>query len=96
MTVVLQVEPTWGTTETVTALYGIPRSRLLALAKAGFIRARKLSPNSRSATIVYRMADVKDWLENEAPQPRVQAFEPRRGAAADAAKDKAEKLKTES
>ena len=93
MTVVLQVEPTWGTTETVTALYGIPRSRLLALAKAGFIRARKLSPDSRSATIVYRTADVKDWLEKEAPQPRVQAFEPRRGAAADAAQDKAEKLK---
>lgn len=77
MTVVLQFEPVWGTAESVTALYGIPRRRLLDLAKSGHIRARKLSPDSRSATIVFRTADVKDWLENEAPTPRAQAFEPR-------------------
>ncbi len=87
MTVVLQVEPLWGTAETVTALYGIPRGRLLGLAKSGHIRARKLSPDSRSATIVYRTADVKDWLDNEAPPPRAQAFEPRRGARAEAAQE---------
>ena len=77
MTVVLQLEPVWGTAESVTALYGIPRRRLLDLAKSGHIRARKLSPDSRSATIVFRTADVKDWLDNEAPTPRAQAFEPR-------------------
>lgn len=77
MTVVLQVEPLWGTAESVTALYGIPRRRLLDLAKGGHIRARKLSPDSRSATIVFRTADVKEWLENDAPKPRAEAFEPR-------------------
>lgn len=77
MTVVLQFEPVWGTAESVTALYGIPRRRLLDLAKSGHIRARKLSPDSRSATIVFRTADVRDWLDNEAPTPRTQAFEPR-------------------
>ena len=82
MTVVLQMEPLWGNAATVAALYGIPRNRLLELAKSGHIRARKLSPDSRSATIVFRTADVKDWLENEAPAPRAEAFEPRRGAGA--------------
>ena len=76
MTVVLQMEPLWGTAATVTALYGIPRNRLLELAKSGHIRARKLSPDSRSATIVFRTADVKDWLENEAAKPRQEAFAP--------------------
>lgn len=85
MTVVLQFEPVWGTAESVTALYGIPRRRLLELAKAGHIRARKLSPDSRTATIVFRTSDVKDWLDNEAPTPRAQAFEPRHvGKRADA------------
>ena len=77
MTVVIQMEPVWGTAESVTALYGIPRRRLLDLAKSGHIRARKLSPDSRSAPIVFRTADVRDWLDNEAPTPRTQAFEPR-------------------
>ena len=76
MTVVLQMEPIWGNAASVTALYGIPRRRLLELAKSGHIRARKLSPDSRSATIVFRTADVKDWLENEAAKPRQEAFEP--------------------
>ncbi len=76
MTVVLQMEPLWGTADSVTALYGIPRHRLLELARCGHIRARKLSPESRSATIVYKTADVKEWLENEAPVPRAEAFPP--------------------
>ena len=66
MNVILQMEPLWGTSECVTALYGIQRRRLLDLARAGHIRARKLSPDSRSSTIVFRTSDVKDWLENEA------------------------------
>lgn len=74
ITLVLQMEPLWGTAETMTALYGIPRRRLLELARTNHIRARKLSPESRSATVVYRTADVKDWLENEAPTPRAEAF----------------------
>lgn len=78
MNVILQMEPLWGTSESVTALYGIPRRRLLDLARAGHIRARKLSPDSRSSTIVFRTADVKEWLENEAPAPRAEAFKPRR------------------
>lgn len=77
MTVVLQMEPVWGNAASVTALYGIPRRRLLELAKSGHIRARKLSPDSRSATTVFRTADVRDWLENEAAKPRLEAFEPR-------------------
>lgn len=82
MNVILQMEPLWGTSESVTALYGIPRRRLLDLARTGHIRARKLSPDSRSSTIVFRTADVKDWLENEAPKPRTESFEPTRGARA--------------
>lgn len=78
MNVILQMEPLWGTSESVSALYGIPRRRLLDLARAGHIRARKLSPDSRSSTIVFRTADVKEWLENEAPKPRAEAFTPRR------------------
>lgn len=82
ITVVLQMEPLWGTAESVTALYGIPKRRLFELARTGHIRARKLSPNSRTSTVVFRTSDVKDWLENEAPTPRAEAFEPRRGAGA--------------
>ncbi|HNX35160.1 MAG TPA: hypothetical protein PKM57_11065 [Kiritimatiellia bacterium] len=80
MNVILQMEPLWGTAESVTALFGIPRRRLLELARTGHIRARKLSPESRSSTIVFRTADVKEWLENEAPKPRAEFFEPTRGA----------------
>lgn len=76
MIIVLQIEPVWGTADSVTALYGIPRHRLLELARCGHIRARKLSPESRSATILFRTADVGDWLENDAPRPRAEAFPP--------------------
>ena len=82
VTVVLQVEPLWGTAESVTALYGIPQRWLFELARTGHIRARKMSPDSRTSTIVFRTADVKDWLENEAPVPRTRAFAPRRGKRA--------------
>jgi len=82
MTVVLQCEPLWGSAAVIAALFGLPRGRLLALAKAGHIRARKLDPDSRTAAIVYRTADVKEWLENVAPQPRAEPFEARRGARA--------------
>lgn len=75
MTVVLQVEPVWGTADSVIALYGVPRQRLLALARAGTIRARKMDPDSRSATIVFRLQDVREWLEKEAPTPRVEPFQ---------------------
>ncbi len=81
-TVLLQMEPLWGTAECATALYGIPQRRLFELARTGHIRARKMSPDSRTSTIVFRMADVKDWLENEAPVPRARAFLPRRGKRA--------------
>jgi len=83
MTVVLQIEPVWGTSESVAALYGIPRQRLLALARAGTIRARKMDPESRSASIVFRLQDVREWLEQEAPSPRVEPFA--NGRAADGA-----------
>ena len=79
MTVILQVEPIWGTAPIVSALYGVTRGKLLELGKAGLVRARKENPNSRSSRIVFRCADVRDWLENEAPTPRAEAFEPRRG-----------------
>ena len=75
MTVVLNIEPVWGTADSVIALYGIPRQRLLALARAGTIRARKMDPDSRSASIVFRVQDVREWLEQEAPTPRVEPFE---------------------
>ncbi len=77
MTVVLQMEPLWANAASMAALYGVPRRRLLELAKAGTIRARKMAPDSRSSTTVYRTADVRDWLENEAAKPRLAAFEPR-------------------
>lgn len=76
MQVVLHMEPLWGNAASVMALYGVPRRRLLELAKAGTIRARKMDPDSRTSTIVFRTADVKDWLENEAAKPRLEAFEP--------------------
>lgn len=75
MTVVLQIEPIWGNAASVMALYGVPRRRLLELAKAGTIRARKMDPESRTSAIVFRMADIKDWLENEAAKPRLEPFE---------------------
>lgn len=80
MTVVLNIEPVWGTADSVIALYGIPRQRLLALARAGTIRARKMDPESRSASIVFRLQDVREWLEQEAPTPRVQPFDDNRTA----------------
>ncbi len=74
MTIVLKMEPVWGTAQSVAALYGVPRRRLLSLAKAGTIRARKMSPDSRSSSTVFRMQDVREWLEQEAPSPRARMF----------------------
>ena len=74
MNIVLHMEPVWGTAQSVAALYGVPRRRLLSLAKAGTIRARKMSPDSRSSSTVFRMQDVRDWLEQEAPSPRARMF----------------------
>ena len=74
MTIVLKMEPVWGTAQSVAALYGVPRRRLLSLAKAGTIRARKMSPDSRSSSTVFRMQDVREWLEQEAPAPRARLF----------------------
>ncbi len=74
MTIVLKMEPVWGTAQSVAALYGVPRRRLLSLAKAGTIRARKMSPDSRSSSTVFRMEDVREWLEQEAPTPRARMF----------------------
>ena len=87
MTIVLKMEPVWGTADSVIALYGIPRQRLLALARAGTIRARKMDPDSRTASIVFRLQDVKEWLEQEAPTPRVEPFE-EGGTAEDAVSKK--------
>jgi hypothetical protein len=78
MTVNLQCEPIWGTAPTVAALYGLTAGKLRELAKSGHVRARKENPDSRSSRIVFRCADVGDWLENEAKPPRAQAFEARR------------------
>jgi hypothetical protein len=78
MTVILQFEPIWGTAVTVMALYGVPRKRLLELAKENTVRARKMKPESRTSTLVYKLCDVREWLDNEAPTPRAEAFEPRR------------------
>ena len=79
MIIVLKMEPVWGTAQSVAALYGVPRRRLLSLAKAGTIRARKMSPDSRTSSTVFRMQDVRDWLEQDAPAPRARMF--RRGLA---------------
>ena len=79
MIVVFHCEPVWGTLECIMGLFGLTRGKVIELAKSGTIRARKEKPDSRSARVVYRCADVKDWLDNEAPAPRAEAFEPRRG-----------------
>jgi hypothetical protein len=71
----------WGSAPTISALFGLPRGRLLTLAKQGHIRARKLDPAKRTSATVYKVGDVKDWLENEAPSPRAEPFEARRRAA---------------
>ncbi len=87
MTVVIQMEPLWGTAECVTALYGLPRNRLLELARAGAIRARKPVPESRSSVVVFCTADVRQWLENEAPAPLPSSLPLPRGPAVPSAGD---------
>ncbi len=89
MNIVIQTVPVWGTSPIVRALYGMPEQKLRELVRAGHVRARKLDPDSRSSRVVYRCADVGEWLETEAPAPRAQPFEARRvagGATAGAVK----------
>lgn len=86
MTVVLNLEPIYGTAPTVIALYGITRGKLLELAKTGFVRAVKENPDSRSSRIVFRCSDVLEWMEQNGQRPRAEAFEPRHGLAAEAAR----------
>jgi len=70
--------PIWGRASVVVACYGITRSKVFALAKSGHIRARKEDPDCRSSRIVFRLSDVGDWLEKEAPSPRSMPFKSRR------------------
>ena len=71
--------PVWVPAQKAVELYGVPTYKLLELAKAGFIRARKLEPDSRSSRTVYRCADIDDWLLNDAPKVREEKFEFRGG-----------------
>lgn len=80
MNIVIQTVPVWGTASVVRALYGLPAGKLRELAASGHVRARKLDPDSRTSRTVFRCADVGEWLETEAPTPRTQPFEARRGA----------------
>lgn len=84
MTLVLNIEPIYGTAETVSALYGLTRGKLLDLAKSGQIRAVKENPDSRSSRIVFRISDVREWLETQGRPPRVEAFESRHVVASEA------------
>ncbi len=89
MGIIIQTVPVWGTASVVRALYGLPAGKLRELAASGHVRARKLDPDSRSSRMVFRCADVGEWLETEAPAPRAQPFEARRvagGATVEAAK----------
>lgn len=80
MTIVITCEPIWGTGPTVAALTGLTLGKIRELAKSGHVRARKENPESRSSRIVFRVSDINDWLEHEAPSPRAQGFKPCRGA----------------
>lgn len=76
--VIINVDPVWGTSPVVSARYGITQGKLRELARSGIVRARKENPDSRTSRTVFRCSDVNEWLENEAPRPRAEAFEPRR------------------
>ncbi len=67
--IVVQVMPVWGRIGAVEALTGCPENVLRRLANEGLVRARKMSDSDNSAC-VYRVQDVLDWLEDEAPKPQ--------------------------
>ena len=80
MGIIIQTVPVWGTASVVRALYGLPAGKLRELAASGHVRARKLDPDSRSSRVVYRCADIGEWLDAEALNAGGRAFENRRGA----------------
>lgn len=81
MTIVITFEPIWGTGPTVAVLTGLTLGKIRELVKFGHVRARKENPESRSSRIVFRVSDINDWLEHEAPAPTAQGFQPCRGSA---------------
>lgn len=56
----------WGTAATVARITAIDCRRLKELANAGVIRARKIGDSVQSPTL-YRISDVCDWIEEQAP-----------------------------
>ena len=67
--IVVSVMPVWARIETCIALSGVPDKRIKSLCNDGRIRARKMDPERPNSACVYRIQDIFDWLEEDAPKP---------------------------
>lgn len=72
--VVLAAVPEWGQFGVVHALFGLAKAQLRAMVCDGRVIAKKLDPDARNSTTLYRIADVRaamdgladyrEWMEN--------------------------------
>lgn len=65
---ILTALPVWARSEVVQALTGLPDSVLRRLYNDGLIRVVK-SQDARNAACVYRLGDVLEWMDTQAPKP---------------------------
>ena len=65
-TVVMNIKPSWGQVAVIKAVTGVPGNVLRMLVNEHRVRAKKCPPNTQTATTVFSVSDVEDWLANEA------------------------------
>lgn len=55
--------PPWGRLEVAHKLTGLPYRKIRDLASSGEIRARKINTEVRNSAMLYCIADICDWLD---------------------------------
>lgn len=65
----VNVTPVWARIAVVQGITGVPDNVLRRLYNSGVVRARKIDPLKVKSACVFRVADVLEWLENEAAKP---------------------------
>jgi hypothetical protein len=67
VTVQVTCVPVWAQQGVVKALTGVPDNVLRRLSNEGRVRAKKMDAAKANSATVFRVQDVLDWLEEEAP-----------------------------
>lgn len=61
--------PIWARLDEIMRLSGLPNLVVRRLYNEGHVRARKVDAARTNSATVYRVEDVLNWLDKDAPRP---------------------------